>query len=449
MKPVFFPALVTALLFLAGCGSDSALPNPTGKGSVRAVNAINASPTFGFSIEERSIASVNYQEATAPSRYDDFEYRFNFETVRAGAVAATRVASVTQKIDADQEYTFVLTGSVDAPDVLVWEKPERVFTEADTAFEIQVGHLAEGFPTVDVFIAAEGVAPASGDEVATLAYGSVMPPREFEAGDYIVTVTAAGDPSAVVFESDPVTFGAGNSLLVGVFAPTGNDVSPLSVRGFTSGGTAALITDTNSPSTLRIIHSSQDLGNVDVYNDEALTSVLANDVAFTNITGDRPIATGSSDIKVTPAGSTASLLLETVASIGAGTRNNLVITGSGGTYSATGYVPDRTSVQTFAKLSLFNGASNFEAVDLYVLDSGEAIVDETLPRAIAIPSGNRSATIIEQDAGSYDLYVTALNEKTPIAGPLSLDIARGDVVELILFDTVSPDAGELVEIPAP
>lgn len=449
MKAVFFPALVSALLLLAGCGSDSSLPNPTGKGSIRAINAINTSPTFGFLIEERPAGSMAYQEATAPARFDDFEYRFNFEVVLAGQVEASRVASVLQKIDANQEYTFVLTGSIEAPNVLVWDKPESSFGEADTAFEIQVAHLAEGFPTVDVFIAAEGVAPAVGGEVATLTYGNVMPVREFESGEYVVTVTAAGDPASVVFESDPVTFGARNSLLVGVFAPTGNDVSTLAVRGFTSGGTAALITEKDASPTLRIIHSSQDLGNVDVYNDEALTQVLATDVSFKGVTGDLPIAAGDSDIKVTPAGSTASLLLEETASIGAGTRNNLVITGTGGNYIASGYVPDRTSVQTFAKLNLFNGASNFDLVDIYAVETGTAIEEDTLARAIGVARGTRSATAVIPFPGSYDFYVTPFAEKTEIAGPLTIDVSRGDIIELFLFDTVSPDAGELVEVPAP
>lgn len=449
MKPVFFTALVSALLLLAGCGSESSLPNPTGKGSIRAINAINTSPEFGFLIEERPLGSTAYQEATAPTRFDDFEYRFNFEVVLAGRVEASRVASVVQKIDANQEYTFVLTGSIDAPNVLVWDRPEPDFAETDTTFEIQVAHLAEGFPTVDVFVAAEGVAPAAGQEIATLAFGNVMPVREFESGDYVVTVTAAGDPADVVFESDPVSFGERNSLLVGVFAPTGNDVSPLAIRGFTSGGTAALITEKDSSPTLRIVHSSQDLGNVDVYNDEALTDVLAADVAFKGVTDDLPIAAGNSDIKVTPAGSTASVLVEAIANIGAGTRNNVVITGTGGTYNASGYVPDRTSVQTFGKLSLFNGASNFDLVDVYAVETGTVIDEDTLPRAVAVPTGNRSTTAVVPNPGSYDFYVTPFAEKTPIAGPLTRDVARGDVIELFLFDTVSPDVGELVDVPAP
>ncbi len=449
MKAVLTTVIVTALLLLAGCGSESSLPNPTGKGSIRAINAINTSPAFNFLIEERSAGTIDYKQASTPARFDDFEYRFNFEAVLAGDVSPTRVASRLQKIDADIEYTFVLTGSIESPDVTVWTKPERVFAEEETVFELQVAHLAEGFPTVDVFVGLEGVAPAIGEEVATLAFGELMPEREFEAGDYVVTVTQAGDPAVVVFESDPVTFGGRNSLLVGVFAPTGNDVDPLSIIGITAGGGAALITDASSSPTLRLIHSSQDLGNVDIYDDEALTSIVASDVAFKDISGDLPVTAGQIDIRLTPAGSTASVLLEGSLGINAGTRNNLIFTGTGGTYDASSYIPDRTSVQSFGKVNLFNGASNHASVDLYAVATGSAIEEETNPRAIAIGTGARSATTFFQNAATYDFYATVSSEQTIIAGPLTLNVAEGDVVELILFDTVSPDTGELIEIPQP
>ncbi|MDJ0917313.1 MAG: DUF4397 domain-containing protein [Woeseiaceae bacterium] len=449
MKPVFVTAIVSVLLFTAGCGSESSLPTPTGKGSIRAINAINTSPQFNFLIEERSLGTVGYKGSSTPRPFDDFEYNFNFEVVLAGDVIATRVASRVQKIDADQEYTFVLTGSIDAPTVTVWEKPEREFTEDETVFELQIAHLAEGFPTVDVFVAPEGTAPVVGEEVATLAFGELMPVREFESGDYVVTVTEAGDPSVVVFQSGPVTFGARNSLLVGVFAPTGNDIDPLSIIGFISNGDGAPITDASSSPTLRLIHSSQDIGNVDIYDDEALTSLFAGDLAFKDISGDLEIAAGAADLRITPAGSTETILLEGTVGIGASTRNNLVVFGAGGTYDVSAYIPDRTSVQTVTKLSLFNGASNLESVDVYAVGAGTDIEEDSVPRIIDVRTGARSPSGFIVTPGSYDLYATLNGERNAVAGPVTIDVARGDVIELILFDTVAPDVGELTLVPAP
>jgi hypothetical protein len=53
------------------------------------------------------------------------------------------------------------------------------------------------------------------------------------------------------------------------------------------------------------------------------------------------------------------------------------------------------------------------------------------------------------EAGSYDLYATPAASKTPIAGPSRLELADGDVVEVILLDTVDPATPEFFIVPAP
>ena len=48
------------------------------------------------------------------------------------------------------------------------------------------------------------------------------------------------------------------------------------------------------------------------------------------------------------------------------------------------------------------------------------------------------ATTASLAAGSYDLYVTEFGEKVALAGPYRLDVAIGDVVDLIVVDTMDP-----------
>ena len=43
------------------------------------------------------------------------------------------------------------------------------------------------------------------------------------------------------------------------------------------------------------------------------------------------------------------------------------------------------------------------------------------------------------------MTVTIAGETTVVAGPLMLDLANGDIVEIILLDTVDPAIGELFE----
>ena len=50
-----------AIFGIAACGGDTAFPQATGKGTIRAINAITTSPEFGFLIEERFLSGVSFQ----------------------------------------------------------------------------------------------------------------------------------------------------------------------------------------------------------------------------------------------------------------------------------------------------------------------------------------------------------------------------------------------------
>jgi hypothetical protein len=50
-------------------------------------------------------------------------------------------------------------------------------------------------------------------------------------------------------------------------------------------------------------------------------------------------------------------------------------------------------------------------------------------------------------AGSFDLYLTETGEKTVVVGPIQLDVALGDVVTAIVYDTVDTSTAEIVIIP--
>ena len=200
-------ALILALFALQACTGETSLPDPTGKGTIRAINGIEGSPNISFLIEERQIESIDYKNASAAQRFDDFDYNFNFEVSVLGEASRRRVATVTQKIDADRDYTFVLTGDLFAPTVTVWEADERVFDEAATVFDVRFAHVAESLGTVDVYFDAPGTAPALGNERGSLSFGEVLNPIEFAEGDYVLTYTAPGDPTTLLYQTEPVTYG--------------------------------------------------------------------------------------------------------------------------------------------------------------------------------------------------------------------------------------------------
>jgi len=441
--------LLAASAALAGCTGDSALPSPTGKGAIRAFNAIPGSPEVGFLIEERVLGGARYKSVVSGGEFDDFTYDFNFEVRFTGDTQSTRVATETVGIVADMDYTFVLSGDVTAPDVTVWENSRREFGETDTVFEVRFGHVAPTLGPVDVYLNMPGIAPVLGEKVGTVAFGEILDPLDFEAQEYVITATAVDDPSTVLFQSDELEFGARLQLVFTLLDADENDIAPHLVVGVSSTGAASLFQDARFPGVVRFLHSAIDGGPVDIFDDEMLMNTVVTDHAFGDVTDpiERPF---ESDYTYTPAGDPGVVLVEQSVLQSLGTRRYVVLLKSTEDELGTAvYTPDRQSLTTAARLQIFAGAFNHDFVDVFAVDpDDEPDLTAVLPRA-SVQYGSASQ-VVSLVPGSYDLYVTPFAEReTIIAGPVRIDVTEGDVVETILYDVVDPELAELVIFDAP
>ncbi len=443
----YLAGLAAILMTLAGCAGETALPEATGKGTVRAINAIKGSPAVRFLIEERALDAVSYKSESAGRQWDDFEYNFNFDATLAGDIQPTRIATELLKVDADRDYTLVVTGSVTAPTVLVWEGDRPAFGDGDTTFQGRLAHLAPALGSLDFYFDAPGIEPVTGAARGTLAYGEILPPIESEAGDYVLTVTAAGDPSDIVYQSGTIRYAEQSAFVIPLFEGDALDVAPYTARSFSLSGGALAMPDNRFPPVVRLFQADIDLAVADVYTDEMLTELLVADHAFGDITGDLPTEVGGSTFYYTPAGNTGAVLFEgQLQATAAGSRNNVILFNTGSTRSALAYAPDRRSVSTVARLTALNAASNHEFIDVYVVDSGAGFEEAT--RRAVLGLGLPPSTV-ELQAGNYDVYLTVAQEETIITGPVSLTVALGDVVESIVLDVTDPSAAEFRVVPPP
>ena len=432
---------------ISACGSDSKFPVASGKGSIRMINAIPTSPEIGFLIEERTINGVSYKNGSQPGSWDDLEYTFNFDINRPPETEPERIASQLLKVTRDTEYTFVARGSVDAATIDIWEIPQRSFDDAGTIFEMRVGHAADALGSVDVYIGPEGVDPVLGEQVATLAPGGVSPPTDVEEAVYVVTVTSAGDPADILFQSSPTRIVANQSVLVVVFEGDANDTAPVFVGLFNQQGSSSAVTDARFPPTTRFVHATMDLGASDVYDDEALQNRIVSNLAFGDITGDIPMTVGDVPLTATAPGNIGAIQFEDTLTNFAGSRQNYYFTVLFDELVGTQVFVDRRSVETVARLTFFHSAINHESVDLYVVEAGTSI-DDSLPRQIR-QTYSLQTPPISLGTGSYDIYVTTTGEKTVLDGPVRIDAARGDVFEAVLLDRVDPSLAEFKLFPPP
>lgn len=438
-------AAIIVAFAIGACGSDSSLPVATGKASIRMINAIPTSPEIGFLIEERALDAVRYKSNSSPESWDDLEYTFNFEINRPFENELTRIASQFLDVTREIEYTFLVRGSLDAAVVDVWQIPERSFSGSETIFEMRVGNAADALGLVDVYVGLEGVDPVLGAQVASLAPGEVSAPTDIEEDVYVVTITAAGDPANILFQSVPTRILANQSVIVTAFTGDANDTAPVTVRLFNQFGASSAVTDARFPPTARLIHATSDLGTSDVYDDAALQNRIVADLAFGDITGDIDVAVGEVPITATAPGNVGAILLEDTLTTFAGSRLNYYLTVLSDEVVGSQVFVDRRPVETIARLTFFHSAINHELVDLYVVDAGTTI-DDVFPRLITATYGLQ-ASEIRLDAGSYEIYVTTAGEKTILDGPVSLEVALGDVFEAVLLDRVDPSLAEFKLFP--
>lgn len=449
MRKTFFLLGCLATVVFAGCTSESGRPVATGEGSIRAINAIKTSPSITFLIEERRIGNADYKISSNISSYDDLEYVFNFETVLAGDVMATRVASQPLDVVKDTEYTFLISGALDAPDITVWEIPIREWTGTETVFEIRIANTADSIGDIDVYFAAAGTVPVPGNAIGTLSFGEVLPEADYESGDYVLTFTAAGDPSTVHFESNALFLTAQTSTVFSIFDTDPNDTSLWSVRAFFAIGGTGVVSAANSTATARFYHASTMLVEADIYNDETLVAppIVINH-AFGNVTLDIEMPFGLNSLFYTAAGNSGAPLFDDEMVILSTTHKNVYAVGDVDELRIVEYIPNRRSVETLATFSFKNTAINHPSVDLYIVETGTDIAD-AFPRIFSATVGAAPISITLGE-GSFDMYLTATGDKAEITGPIALDTMLGDVLEYIAYDNLAdPMTADLVSIPLP
>lgn len=439
--------LAAIALLLGACTGKSGLPTANGTATFRLVNAIPTSPSIALLIEERAIASAEYQGTTAPSEYDNLKYTFNFEAFLAGDTVRTRLASMDVDTQRDMEYTFLVSGPLATPTVTLWETERREWAGTETVFEARFAHTAASRGALDVYWQMPGIAPAAGQEAGTVSFGEILPALDYAAGDYVLILTTAGNPGDIVFTSGTITPTERSSLLFSVFDGDANDLGPIAVRQFTDVGANTKVADANLSPLIRFIHATPHLETADIYTDEAVSEQILAGHAYRDVSAELPLAAGAATLTYTAAGNVGSILHESALTIQPGSRYNFFVVGLAGALRSVPQVPDRRPVETLVKFNFMHTDTNHATVDMYIVTAGTDIAD-VAPRFANVSIGALTANASLQ-AGDFELYLTPNGAKTVLAGPVAFSPALGDVIYYMSYDNVDPAIADLVPLPPP
>ncbi len=438
------PTLVAATLLLAmiaGC-SDTARLEATGKGKIRGINAIVDSPELNFLIEERSINSVFFKGAAGFAEYDDLTYNFNFDGRLSAGAELTRIASQSLNVGADTEYTIILSGSIDNPSVTVWEDPEREFAAEDTVFEADFYHLATGQGEVDIYFAPVGAMPIMGGAIGSLNVGERIPYQEFTDGLFELIVTPKDVPGTFLFQSGEITASAATRVTIGLFDPDPSITANIGATLITDGGATILLPDVNSPSRLRLLHAAFGTGNIDGFvNNDFATAVFPN-VAFAEISGYYDTLVFPLPAAVTVAGNVGAPILDQEVGLAANSSKTIALAGDAANPVFKELDDNARPISAFPQIRLSSFSVNAGPVDIYLVEPGTTIAEESTPVFFGLPFLLDTEFVVPEN-GAFDMLVAATGSQIPISAPLPVDIQNGDVLDVAILDTADPTVVEL------
>ena len=434
---------VIALTSLVGC-SETAFQEATGKGTINAINAMPASPTVGFLIEERALGSIGYKQSHGAQPFDDLSYTFNFEYRPLGAAAFTRFASQLIDMAADTDYTLVITGAVSAPVLTLWERPQREWSGTETVFEVAFAHLSPALGNVDVYLAATGTLPVLGEERAKVSNGDRTAEIDVESEEVEIIITARDDPTTILYQSYPIILAARLSFTFSIFDADPSIPANISVRAITSDGLNLELPDSNFLPTVRTVHLSLATANIDIFRDMDFTTPIFSDLGFGESSGDVPVPDGAFTYTYTAVGDPGTIIDAEDQLISRGLRSSSYLVGDPlDELTRIFQLDDRRPIETHAKLRFVHAAVNHQTIDLYLATAGSDITDQS-PTLPSLPFGfasSLSGTI----AGSYDVVLTLPNDKTRLATYSTIDLVNGDVAEVAIIDTVDPLVPDFIE----
>ncbi len=436
--------LIALLALVSGCDS-STREEATGRGEIRGINSLVDSPDLLFLIEEFSLDSVSFKSASGFAEYDDLTYDFSFDYLLPGETDFTRLATLNVGVIADMQHTVVLTGSVANPSFISWEAPIREFADDETGFEADFTHQSPLLGAIDVYYAPMGTVPMVADRIGTLNNGERLPYREFEQGSFEIIITLVDDPGNPLFQSGPVLAQARTRITFAIFDTDPSITANFAVSLINAGGGSANLFDVNSPSNVRILHSAFGTDNFDGYFNNDFSNVIFPNIAFGMLSAYTDIESIATPFTLTQVGNIGVSIFEAEFFLSRNVRRTILFGGAPGSLLFRELADDARPIAVFPVVRVTNMSANTESLDIYLLEPGTEILEETIPLfggvVLQIDTG-----FFGQIADIYEMTVTLNGETAPVSAPLLLDIANGDFVDIVIFDTVDPAVVDLVII---
>jgi hypothetical protein len=434
LRPLVLAALAFAVI---GCDQGNTNPEDT---TVRLVNVAPGFAALTFARGDRDpLVFGSGQVSSVPFKgglewtydADTYNYKVFARDLTTGGI--TQRKSISKQVVSGTLYTFVLAQRGTEVQELILETQPPPATATDT--QVLAAHAGELLPAMDIFLERPGTDITGAVPWGSLSFLGTLTARSVAAGDYELTLTAAGDRAAVLLKSTTFTLTAAASTAF-VITPEANEgLSPVSVTVAQSGFGSLL--DSNSASAVRVINAAADTAPRDVAFGSQFAPPLFAAVPFAAPTAYLGIAPGTDvPVNVTPPGNPGVLELDQKVSPIVTRRHTLMFLGDAGVLTHTFVTDDGRRILNEAQVRFYNAAKQFTGLDVVLTAPGAALTTGSLLVSLSAP-GTISAPASRQPS-SHDLYLVQANTTTIVAGPIPITLEAEGIYGVLA--TNGPDS---------
>jgi Domain of unknown function (DUF4397) len=331
------------------------------------------------------------------------------------------------------------------PSAIFWEAPEREWAGDETVFEADFTHQAPTLGAVDVYFALPGTIPVPADAIATLNFGERIPYREFPDGVFELIVTPTGDPGNFLFQSASIGSTPATRVTMAIFDPDPSITAAIAVNLINANGGSANLFDVNRPANIRVLHAAFGTASFDGFFNSDFTNIVFPNIGYGALSAYVDAVAAQTVFTMTQVGNIGAPIFETELSVGSNTKRTAILGGEPGALFVRVLFDDARPLAIFPVVRISNMAVNTGPLDIYLLEAGTVIGEDTLPQFLGMPV-QVDTGFFGPDAGMYELTVTLAGEKVPVSTPLAFDIVNGDIVDIVIFDTADPTVVDLVII---
>lgn len=444
MRGVVFPLAI--LMLLTGCSNSDdpgdLIGDPNNIGFFRVVNAIGDSPSTAIRVDDGVGGSIAFGQATILSQLPagvEYEIDVSYTTPQGEEILVIEDQRIS--ITRDVTSNLIVFGTLDGPQVLVFDQAEPNVAEDDDTGELQFLHVSfTAQDSLDVHL-------TQGDEELTAAsVQSTLSYQEFSdlikvpsVDDYRLRITEAGT-TTVIWDSGEFRVVQSSRTLILVldyFGPGDNKLRAVQIN---ANGAFDFINET-LPSAFRFYNMLADTGPVDFHFGDTADPALFSNLAFGEVSDYVDLDRGGRSVNITPTGVTDRFVFESSLIIPGGVFSTLLVAGSDQTLSGRLLIDDNRRLSSEIQMRFMNASLNANPVDIYLLDPGEEIAD-TIEDFSSIPFLGVSNIPIAP--GSYDVLATDPVDFEELLAPQRIDVEANGIYTIILTD--SAGGGESLQL---